>query len=137
MPRETEIAIIDNTIEDLRVMVEESVRYQTEVTPIYSAISKKILEMVDSQEELNVWEPKDLLKLLDLSNKAQIQPIEQLTKLVQSVESLYEKTTLQGKLDQLTEVVNQINAAKEEALVETGNKQDPGNFKNIEDIVLD
>jgi hypothetical protein len=62
---------------------------------------------------------KDLLKLLDLSIKAQLQPIEQLTKLVQSLEALYDKSELKAKIENLDEVISEINNAKSEASAKT------------------
>ena len=115
MQKDNEIALINSTVNDIREMVEASVAYQTEVTPIYASISRKILDMLDREEELRAWQVKDLLKLLDLSNKAQLQPIEQLTKLVQSVEALYDRTELQSKMDELSEVVDEIKKAKDDS----------------------
>jgi len=130
--KENEIAIIDNTISDIRRMVEESVAYQTIVTPVYASISKKILEMFDKDEELRVWQVKDLMKLLEISNKAQLQPIEQLTKLVQSVEALYDRSELQSKMDELSDVVNEIKEAKDKSNEHLNNNV--VDYTHIEDV---
>jgi succinylglutamate desuccinylase len=132
MSKENEIAIIDNTISDIRRMVEESVAYQTIVTPVYASISKKILEMFDKDEELRVWQVKDLMKLLEISNKAQLQPIEQLTKLVQSVEALYDRSELQSKMDELSDVVNEIKEAKDKSNEHLNNNV--VDYTHIEDV---
>ena len=116
MNNETGIALIDTTITDLRQMIEESVKFQTQVSPIYQNIADKILGMLNRQEELDHWEVKDLLKLLELSNKAQLAPVEQLTKLVQSVTALYERSQLQDKVDQLTQIVDEINSKKQNVI---------------------
>lgn len=129
---ENEIAIINSTVSDIRRMVEASVAYQVEVTPIYAALSKRILDMLNIQEELDSWEVKDLLKLLDLSNKAQLQPIEQLTKLVQAVEALYDRSELQNKMDELSGVVNEMLDAKKESEKHVNN--DVTDYTHIEDI---
>jgi len=115
MSEETSIALIENTVADLRTMIEESVRFQSVVSPIYQNISNKLLGMLNRQEELDSWEVKDLLKLLELSNKAQLAPVEQLTKLVQSVTALYEGGKLQDRVDQLKQIVDEINHKKDEA----------------------
>lgn len=116
MSNETGIALIDTTITDLRQMIEESVKFQSQVSPIYQNIADKILGMLNKQEELDHWEVKDLLKLLELSNKAQLAPVEQLTKLVQSVTALYERSQLQDKVDQLTQIVDEINSKKQDVI---------------------
>jgi len=107
-----ELQIVNNTIADITSMVEDSVRFQKQVSPIYSRITTAILGMLDNESELSRWEAKDLVKLLDLSNKAQLAPVEQLTKLIQSVQSLYERTELQEKIDKLSDVVNEINDSR-------------------------
>ena len=110
-----EVQVISNTIEDIREMVEDSVAFQAEVSPIYKKLSQRILDTLNTEEELAAMEHKDLLKLLDLSNKAQLAPIEQLTKLIQSVQSLHERSELQSKIDNLTEVVDEMQKAKDDA----------------------
>lgn len=116
MSEENNIALIDNTVADLRDMIEESVKFQANVSPVYQAISDKILGMLNKQEELDHWEVKDLLKLLELSNKAQLAPVEQLTKLVQSVTALYERGKLQDRVDHLKQLVDEINHKKDEVI---------------------
>lgn len=116
MNEENNIALIDNTVADLREMIEDSVKFQANVSPIYHAISDKILGMLNKQEELDHWEVKDLLKLLELSNKAQLAPVEQLTKLVQSVTALYERGKLQDRVDHLNKLVNEIQNKKDEVI---------------------
>lgn len=117
---------IDDSIKDIKDMVEQSIKYQVKVSPIYSAISEKILAMFNDQAELDVWKAKDLLKLADLSIKAKFQPIEQLTKLIQSVEALYDKTAMRNKIEELNEIVNEMKEAKQSSA---------GSPKDIDDIV--
>lgn len=116
MNENTSIALIDSTITDLKLMIEDSVKFQVQVSPIYQNIADKILSMLNKQEELDHWEVKDLLKLLELSNKAQLAPVEQLTKLVQSVTALYERSQLQEKVDNLQQIVNEINEQKKNVI---------------------
>jgi len=116
MNENTSIALIDSTITDLKLMIEDSVKFQVQVSPIYQNIAEKILSMLNKQEELDHWEVKDLLKLLELSNKAQLAPVEQLTKLVQSVTALYERSQLQEKVDNLQQIVNEINEQKKNVI---------------------
>jgi hypothetical protein len=136
MNQPMELALIDTTIADLKTMIEESVKFQVQVSPVYQNIADKILGMLNRQEELDHWEVKDLLKLLELSNKAQLAPVEQLTKLVQSVTALYERSQLQDKVDQLSQIVNEINEKKNLAIEETKEETSaaPGTYKNVFDI---
>jgi hypothetical protein len=131
MTERTELALIDTTISDLRLMIEDSVKFQAVVSPIYQNISDKILGMLNRQEELDHWEVKDLLKLLEVSNKAQLAPVEQLTKLVQSVTALYERSQLQDKVDHLTQIVDEINSKRND-VIEAAEEAD--NLASIEDV---
>jgi hypothetical protein len=120
MTKETNsLMLLEDSISNIRDMVAQSVTYQTQAQPIYSDIANKILAMFEDQKELDMMATKDLLKLLDLSIKAQLQPIEQLTKLVQSLEALYDKSELKAKIENLDEVISEINNAKSEASAKT------------------
>lgn len=131
MTEKNNLALIDTTISDLRLMIEDSVKFQAVVSPIYQNISDKILGMLNREEELNHWEVKDLLKLLEVSNKAQLAPVEQLTKLVQSVTALYERSQLQDRVDQLTQIVDEINNRRDSVVEVTEETEE---YSNIEDV---
>jgi len=126
-----DLALIETTVTDLRSMIEDSVKFQAVVSPVYQSISDKILSMLNKQEELDHWEVKDLLKLLELSNKAQLAPVEQLTKLVQSVTALYEKGKLQDRVDQLKQIVDEINNKKDNVIDHT---EEAETFEDIDGI---
>jgi hypothetical protein len=136
MNKDIELALIDTTITDLKTMIEESVKFQVQVSPVYQNIADKILGMLNRQEELDHWEVKDLLKLLELSNKAQLAPVEQLTKLVQSVTALYERSQLQDRVDQLTQIVNEINDQKKQVLEHDGTATN-AIFQTLEDVSIE
>jgi hypothetical protein len=127
-----DMSLIAGTIAELRSMVEQSVLYQTEVSPIYTSISKKVLEILNNDEELQNWAPKDLLKLFEVTNKAQLQPVETLAKLVQSITALYERTALQDKMDNLQSVVEELESRGKADQV----KPDELDYASIEDVEL-
>lgn len=117
--------IIERTVGDLKGLIEQNLNVQMGVIPVYKEISNRILEMFNRDEELANWEAKDLIKLLDLSNKAQIAPIEQITKLVQSITALYERSQLQEKIDNMSEVVKKFQESK---------SLDNSNYEEIEEV---
>lgn len=136
MNEEHNLALIETTVADLRDMIEQSVKFQSNVSPIYQAISDKILGMLNKQEELDHWEVKDLLKLLELSNKAQLAPVEQLTKLVQSVTALYEGSKLQDRVDHLNKLVDEIKNKKEEIIEhELDSSEEAAEYEDIKGLV--
>jgi hypothetical protein len=101
-------ALIDATVKDLRTMVEKSVNFQTLISPVYEKIVTSILDIFGADGELTTMEAKDLMKLLDITSKAQIQPVVELTKLVQSVTALCERSVLQEKISSLESIVKSL-----------------------------
>ena len=101
-------ALIDATVKDLRTMVEKSVNFQTLISPFYEKIVTSILDIFGADGELTTMEAKDLMKLLDITSKAQIQPVVELTKLVQSVTALCERSVLQEKISSLESIVKSL-----------------------------
>jgi hypothetical protein len=103
-----EVAAINTNMLQLSALVTDAVNMHVEVAPIYKNITDSILKILGSESELSNMETKDLIKLLEVSSKAQIAPIEQLTKLVQSISNLYEQQQTRKKMDELQAVVEQI-----------------------------
>ena len=65
-------SLVEATLPDLMRMISESIDNQTKVNPIYQAIQEKILERFKDDAELDNMGVKDLMKLLELSTKAQL-----------------------------------------------------------------
>lgn len=113
--------LIGNTVQSLTDLVTESVRYQTIVSPIFKELADKVLNILKSDDEIRDMETKDLIKLLEVANKAQIQPVIELTKLVQSVTALHERSALQNKIDKLQAVVDTLKSGQQ-IEIDTGNE---------------
>lgn len=107
-----EVQLIGDNLESLKVLVTDSLDAQLEFAPIYKQLIDKVLIMVNKEEELKSWEAKDLLKLLDLAGKARLAPIEQLTKLIQSIQALQDTSALQDKMENLSKVIQEIKDTK-------------------------
>jgi hypothetical protein len=133
MEKNTNIALIENTVSEFKTLVEDATEYQLKVSPIYRKLNEQILAMLNKEDELAHMEMKDLLKVLEISNKAQLQPVEQLTKLVQSVTQLYEKTQLQNKVNELTAMVEQFKQGKQDVIDhEDNDAQGPINIDEVD-----
>jgi len=132
MPR-NELELITKTVGDLQELVENSITAQVAFNPVFEGIMTKILGMLDKEDELSSWESKDLIKLLDLANKARLAPVEQLTKLVQAVQTLHETSELQGKITDLAEVVEELRSNKNNAgdLVDPDAGTDPEEIEEV------
>jgi len=123
--------LIGNTVQSLTDLVIASVKYQTTVSPIFKELADKLLNILKSDEEINDMETKDLIKLLEVANKAQIQPVTELTKLVQSVTALHERSALQNKIDKLQAVVNTLKSGQQ-IEIDTGNETEAEYFESDE-----
>jgi hypothetical protein len=95
-------------VNQLSNMITQAIDYQVTVMPIFKSIADSILGILSQENELNNLEPKDLIKLLEVASKAQIAPVEQLTKLVQAVTALQNQSELQSKIEALEKVVDII-----------------------------
>lgn len=95
-------------VNQLSNMITQAIDYQVTVMPIFKSIADSILGILSQENELNNLEPKDLIRLLEVASKAQIAPVEQLTKLVQAVTALQNQSELQSKIEALEKVVDII-----------------------------
>ena len=126
----SEIISLNTNMAQLSELVTNAVAVHVEVAPIYKSITDKILGILGSESELSNMETKDLIKLLDVASKAQIAPIEQLTKLVQSISALHEQQQTKSKMDELQAVVERIQE-------EAGRKiivSDVGAYSTLDDL---
>lgn len=124
------INLINDNIRDLSRMVNNAVDHQAEVAPIHRELTLKILDLLNNDAELKVMQPKDLMKLVEISSKAILQPIDQLTKLVETLTALHEKSQLE---DRVKKVENLMDRLKHEAMGETVEAE----LKNEETVSLD
>lgn len=99
------IVLLDDAAKQLGTMVQDTITFQTELNPIYKAISKKVVELFSVDGELDGMETKDLINLLKVMNEAQIKPVVELTKLVQSVNVLQEGSALREKITKLETLI--------------------------------
>lgn len=130
--------LIDNSIAPLTKMIIDAVEYQKEVSPIYQKIHNKILEIFSKEEELDNLEVKELIKLLDLTAKAQLQPVDQLTKLVQAVAALYDRSELEAKTKALDILIKQFedHSTKPVLINEEDVEIQEATFQTLEDLTL-
>jgi len=115
---------IDGQVSKLANLLENSLVEVEKVSPIYKAIANKILTMVNDDKELSAWDAKDLLKLLDLSNKAQLEPIKKLTDLIHAIQSMRETSAMGEKMRELTDVVNAIKTKQDDLVIEAVDVED-------------
>lgn len=104
-----EMDLINKNINALNKMVNSAVAHQLGVAPKLQEIANKTLEILSKDDELANLEPKDIIKLTEMASKAILQPVEQLTKLVQAVSSLYEKSVLEDRMKKVEKLIDRID----------------------------
>ena len=130
-------SLVNVTVPQLITMITDAVEYQIEVNPVYQKIHNKILALFEKDDELDNLQAKDLLKLMELTQKAQLVPVEQLTKLIQATATLYERSELDKKtkaLDTLLEKFDAYSNASTIVVVEEATPED-NTMKDLEDIL--
>lgn len=104
-----ELDLINENIKHLSSMVTQAVEHQVKIAPQLQEIATKTLAILSKDEEQANLEPKDLIKLAEMASKGSLQPVEQLTKLVQAVSSLYEKSVLEERMQKVEQLINRID----------------------------
>ena len=130
-------SLVEATLPDLMHMISESIDNQTKVNPIYQAIQEKILERFKDDAELDNMGVKDLMKLLELSTKAQLTPVEQLTKLVQAATALYERSEIESKSKALDAIISKFDSLQDIQDVKVIHAQDISEVVGVEEIKED
>jgi len=110
-----EVGKVNTNLPELIEMVNESVSHYKRQTPKYSKLSEDLLEALSSKEILDVMDIDTRIKLLSLTQKSIVQPIESLTKLIQSVVALKEREELTSTKEELNELVAEMQDAKKHA----------------------
>jgi hypothetical protein len=118
-------------VNQLSNMITQAIDYQVTVMPIFKSIADSILGILSQENELNNLEPKDLIKLLEVASKAQIAPVEQLTKLVQAVTALQNQSELQSKIEALEKVVDIIKTEAKVPAYDTKPYDEPQTLEGI------
>ncbi len=118
------LELIDTQVTKLATLLEGSLTAIEEVSPVYRSIANKILTMVNDDKELSAWDAKDLLKLLDLSTKAQLEPIKKLTDLIHAIQSMRETSAMSEKMRELNDVVQAIKDKQDNVVEEAVNLED-------------
>ncbi len=118
-------------VNQLSNMITQAIDYQVTVMPIFKSIADSILGILSQENELNNLEPKDLIRLLEVASKAQIAPVEQLTKLVQAVTALQNQSELQSKIEALEKVVDIIKTEAKAPVYDTKPYDEPQTLEGI------
>lgn len=111
MVKEAELQLQEQ-VPALSQLVEGLIKSQAETDQVFASISNRVMEVFNNPDEIKLMQHKDLLKLLEVSQKQRLQPIETLTKLLQAITALQEKSNVTKKSEILQDVINEFTSTK-------------------------
>lgn len=99
-------------VEALGDLLTQTVQNYSESAPKYAAITEKLLNIFEKDEEIAAMEHKDLLKLLDSSQKAQLQPVIEITKMIKALTELEDINKYKQKTEKLEGIIKAYEVEK-------------------------
>ena len=99
---------LDNNLYELVSLVNDSVQTYKRVSPNYKTIIEKLTKDLSSEEQLDNLDIDHMFKLLEISTKNFLAPLETLTKLVQAVSTLRERMMTETESERLGKVVDML-----------------------------
>lgn len=130
LPQQTTNNELQTSMSQLADLVTDAVAQHAVLSPVYQNITTEVLKVLGSESEIQNMETKNLIKLLEVAGKAQINPIEQLTKLVQSLTALHDQQQMKSKMTELQAIVDHIQE-------EAGRKiivSDVGTYSKLDEL---
>lgn len=128
--RKDDYNLIEASVGHLTMMITEAVNAHVEVSPIYQEINTRVLKLLNNEAEMANMEVKELIKLTEVAQKAQLAPVEQLTKLVQAVTQLKDSNALEQRLREVEHLVTAIKQEASGSILEV----DAAGYEDIGDI---
>lgn len=108
---ETKDITVDNTlsiVKDLTKFTNEAINAYSLAQPIYNELTSKVLETIQSDVIFDNLDTEDMMKLLTITSKNQLQPIQELTKLVTQINNLHERLDATKEIEKLRTLVEEL-----------------------------
>lgn len=111
---ETEITLA--TVEDLTKLTNQAISAYNASQPIYNELTKKILDTFQTPAILDNLDTEDMIKLLTLTSRNQMKPIQDLTKLVAQVNTLQERMDANKEIERLRAIVEDLQQDRDNVI---------------------
>lgn len=116
MNKKNEVANpIDTNLQGLVEIVEKSVEHYRKQSPTAITLAETILEKLSSKDMIDVMDIDTQIKVFSMLQKSIINPIESLTRLIQSITALKERADIVDAKGELEELVDEVRKAKDNA----------------------
>lgn len=106
------------TVSDLTQLANNAIEAYKETNPIYNKLTKTILDTLSQDDVIDSLDNEELFKLLNITSKNQLAPIQELTKLVTQLNALQDRLDANKEIETLRNIVEELKSsarAKEEA----------------------
>lgn len=106
------------TVRDLTQLANNAIEAYKETNPIYNKLTKTILDTLSQDDVIDSLDNEELFKLLNITSKNQLVPIQELTKLVTQLNALQDRLDANKEIETLRNIVEELKSsarAKEEA----------------------
>lgn len=118
MSKDNQLVLADTaaveTLQNLAEIAKETVSEYAKTAPALRGLAESVLKILTDEATLNTLENSELIKLFEISQRQQLVPLEQLTKLFTQMNSLNEKLGLSQERQALQGVVKDIERAARE-----------------------
>lgn len=109
-----ETSITLRTVNDLTRLANEAISAYNATHPMYNKLTERILKTLTDETVFDSLDNEELFKLIAITSKNQLAPIEQLTKLVAQLNALQERMDAAKEIEKLRAIVEEMKSAQEQ-----------------------
>jgi len=109
-----------DTVRQLTALVEQSVKKQLITQPKLLNLQDKLLELLSKPEEIYNMDHTIMIKIIEVTHRLSTQPLDQLTKLVQTITQLEEVREFNKSKDAMDDMVDRLKNLEQEVRHQQG-----------------
>lgn len=110
----------EDTVRQLTALVEQSVKKQLITQPKLLNLQDKLLEILAKPEEIYNMDHAIMIKIIEVTHRLSTQPLDQLTKLVQTITQLEEVREFNKSKDAMDDMVDRLKNLEQEVRHQQG-----------------
>ncbi len=110
----------EDTVRQLTALVEQSVKKQLITQPKLLNLQDKLLEILSKPEEIYNMDHAIIIKIIEVTHRLSTQPLDQLTKLVQTITQLEEVREFNKSKDAMDDMVDRLKNLEQEVRHQQG-----------------
>lgn len=103
----------DDTVKELTTLTSEAINNYKKTADKYADIAEKVLKEITEENVIQSMEVSELFKLLEITNKHQLAPIAEFTKLIQNLTNLVDRQEIAASKEAILDFTKELDKAKE------------------------